>query len=257
MTKEQSIQYYDQLIFQDFRNEYFGNFYNVGYWDEKTTNQEQASRQLVEYITAQVHNHPKRILDVGCGLGAVSNVLKGIWPESDVMGINISENQVAYAATTFPACQFKTMDATQLEFPADSFDLIVSVEAANHFNTRVDFLKEAYRVLKPNSALCMTDLCLRNETRFDPLYIFDVAQYNYIESIASYKEMLQEIGFKNIVVEDINPMSWQRWVEALVAYVEKGYREKTVAESVRTWWVENRQFLLEAAEYYLYVSAYK
>lgn len=257
MTTKQSIQQYDQMIFRDFRKEYFGDFYNVGYWDETTTHQEQACSGLVAYILAHIQYHPQHILDVGCGLGAVSNLLKEMWPSAHVTGMNNSEKQVNYAAATYPACQFKTMDATALDFPSNSLDLVVSVEAANHFNTRLDFLKEAYRVLKPNSALCMTDVCYHNETRYAPLYIFDVAQYNYIESITAYEEMLRGIGFTNIVIEDINSKSWQPWINNVCNYAEKRYREKTIDQAVYDGWVKNRQFLYDSAEYYLKVTAYK
>jgi ubiquinone/menaquinone biosynthesis C-methylase UbiE len=248
---------YDKLIFTDFRKELFGNFYNVGFWNEQTTNQEQASRQLVEHVIASVKSTPQQILDVGCGLGAIANVLKQTWPSADVTGINISQHQIDYATKTFPDCTFQCMDATRLAFESNSFDLIVSIEAANHFNTRLDFLKEAYRVLKPNSKLCMSDLCLRNETRFDNLYIFDVAEFNYIESIPAYEEMLREIGFNDVVVSDMNAQTWQTWVKRTVEYAEKAFRDNAIAEEVYAGWVKNQDYLYESAEYYLYVSATK
>lgn len=248
---------YDNIIFSEFRELLFGNFYNVGFWNEQTINQQQASRQLVEHVISSVQITPQYILDVGCGLGAIANVLKQIWPRANVTGINISEKQIEYATKTFSDCSFQCMDATRLVFESNSFDLIVSIEAVNHFNTRFDFLKEAYRVLKPNSKLCMSDLCLRKEARFDHMYIFDVAEFNYIESIPAYEEMLREIGFKDVVVRDMNANTWQTWIKQTAQFVEKAFHEKNIDEFVYAYWAKNQEFLYEAAEYYLYVSATK
>ncbi len=257
MNKAEAITHYDKLIFTEFRNQFFGEFYNVGFWNNETTNPEQACRQLVKKVISNIQTTPHQILDVGCGLGAVANVLKQTWPSANVTGINISQNQIDYANQTFPDCTFQCMDATQLAFESNSFDLLVSIEAANHFDTRIDFLKEAYRVLKPNGTLCMSDLCLRNEKRFDSLYIFDVSTVNYIESIEAYEAILREIGFKDIVIRDMNAQTWQSWVKQIVQFVKNKYENNQVPKSVFDYWVNNQQFLHEAAEYYLHVSATK
>ena len=94
-----------------------------------------------------IEYEPKNILEVGCGLDAVSNVIKGKWANANVTGINISENQINFAKNKFPDYDFEVMDATKLTIESDSIDLLVSIEAANLFNTRIDFLKEAYRVM--------------------------------------------------------------------------------------------------------------
>ena len=44
------------------------------------------------------------------------------------------------------------MDATELDFRDNSFDSIICVEAAFHFDTREKFVREAYRVLKLEAA---------------------------------------------------------------------------------------------------------
>lgn len=257
MTKDAAIAHYDNLIFTEFRNQFFGHFYNVGFWTKETTNPEQACRQLVEKVISNVQYTPQCILDVGCGLGAVANELKQTWPMADVTGINISQNQIDFASKTFPDCTFQCMDAAHLAFESNSFDLVVSIEAANHFNTRIDFLKEAYRVLKPNSTLCMSDLCFHKEKRFDDLYIFDVAEVNYIESINAYEAILHKIGFKNIVIHDINPNTWQTWIKQVVQFVENAYQNNQLPKHVYDSWIGMQHYLNEAAEYYLCVSATK
>ena len=75
MNSAESIQVYDSIIFQQFSKRYFGDFYNVGYWDENVKDQQRASKNLVDHVLSGIKYVPKNILEVGCGLGAVSNVI--------------------------------------------------------------------------------------------------------------------------------------------------------------------------------------
>lgn len=257
MNSAESIQVYDSIIFQQFSKRYFGDFYNVGYWDDNIKDQQGASRNLVDHVLSGIKYEPKNILEVGCGLGAVSNVIKGKWDNAHVTGINISENQINFAKNKFPDCDFEVMDATNLTIESDSIDLLVSIEAANHFNTRIDFLKEAYRVIKPGSSICMSDLCLRNEEKYAPLYIFNVASFNYIEGIEQYKDILSTIGFKNIVVKDMKSNTWDVWIQKVIHFATEMYENNELDYETYMGWVNSKELLENAAEYYLYVSAEK
>lgn len=74
-----------------------------------------------------------RILDVGCGKGAFTALLKT--PTNEVLGIDVSETAVAKASSRYPDIEFRRLAATDLYrlVPAH-FDLIVAVEVLSYLH---------------------------------------------------------------------------------------------------------------------------
>lgn len=90
-----------------------------------------------------------RILDVGCGLGYFSNVLR---MAGTVTAVDISPTCVGKAATAFPEVTFEALDiAKPLPWPAASFDCIVVLGVLWFVLEKIDdVLLEFSRVLAPS-----------------------------------------------------------------------------------------------------------
>ncbi|HRR10107.1 MAG TPA: class I SAM-dependent methyltransferase [Rhodothermales bacterium] len=102
------------------------------------------------------------ILDYGCGRGALSLRLLQSKAEK-VYGIDISEvyiadciNQAEAAGFPLTAYDFRVMDAHILDFPDESFDLIVGYGILHHLVPQVA-LNEIYRVLKPGGRVLLQE----------------------------------------------------------------------------------------------------
>ncbi|KGF72842.1 methyltransferase type 11 [Neosynechococcus sphagnicola sy1] len=76
----------------------------------------------------QIRVQPQRILDLGCGTGSMTLMLKHAFPQAAVTGLDLSPYMLAMAESKAQlanlAIQWRHGDAATTEFPAASFDLI-------------------------------------------------------------------------------------------------------------------------------------
>lgn len=206
---------YDAMIFASERAEIFGasGFFNVGYWEAGTTGQEAACLALLSRLLETVPRGARRVLDVGCGLGAGTREIRRRHAEALVVGINVSPRQLAFCLHLPANCQFACMDAARLGFAEESFDSILSIEAAFHFRTRQAFLREAARVLRPGGRIALSDILLTDASLLGERI---VPPENRVASIEDYSALLAEAGFADVIVEDATGPCWAAFCEERV-----------------------------------------
>ena len=136
---------------------------HAGFWDYKVrTLQEALEREnqiLSELAKITASDH---VLDAGCGVGG-SSIYLAKRCHCQVTGITLSSQQVE-RAKNFAAShgvsdqtEFKVMDFCHTDFPDNSFDVVWAIESVCHAENFSDFLKEAYRLLKPNGRIVIAD----------------------------------------------------------------------------------------------------
>ncbi len=100
-------------------------------------------------------NKGDRVLDLGCGNGRIYEFLKG----TDYTGADNSSKIIEEAKKKYPELKFIKAEALNLPFPDNSFDFVFSIAVLHHIPSkelRIDFLKEAKRVLKKKGKLVIT-----------------------------------------------------------------------------------------------------
>ncbi len=121
---------------------------------------------------------PSRILDIGCSAGAASAAYAWNYPDAEVHAIDIGAGMLRYAHARAEsldvAVHFHQMDATSLDFPDGSFDLVVSHNALHEMSdeTRQRMIAETMRALRPGGLLVYQDVNVRSIT--DPLIKADI-----------------------------------------------------------------------------------
>lgn len=70
---------------------------------------------------------PKRIIDVGCGPGNSTVVLKKRYPNAYVIGVDNSQNMIDRARSSYPDIEFELFDAScDFDKLTDKFDIVFS-----------------------------------------------------------------------------------------------------------------------------------
>jgi ubiquinone/menaquinone biosynthesis C-methylase UbiE len=103
----------------------------------------------------------KRWLDVGCGTGALCEVILERCAPSEYVGVDVADAQLNYARARHPAAnvQFKRDDALALSFRDGEFDAAASAYVINFFPEPRMMAAEMKRVVCPSGivAACTFD----------------------------------------------------------------------------------------------------
>jgi len=89
-----------------------------------------------------------KILEIGCGPGALAGALHRWYPEAEITAIDRDSEFIAFAKEHEPGIRFMVGDATELPFEEGSFDVTISNTVSEHIEPGV-FYGEQQRVLKP------------------------------------------------------------------------------------------------------------
>ena len=143
--------------------------------------------------------------------------------------------------------------SAEMTFESASFDVVLCVEAAMHFRTRLRFFQEAYRLLKPGGTLILTDMLIGDR---ESLKQWHVPEENYLIEVDVYRRHMTEAGFKNVNIQDERDLCWCRWCDSLTAWLASDSPMATSQESLelRRIGIEQQRPLVTS---YLLVSAMK
>ncbi|MBF0543916.1 MAG: class I SAM-dependent methyltransferase [Candidatus Riflebacteria bacterium] len=207
------VESYDQL----FRNAnyYFGDrrekgFANLGLFQPETSDHETACENLMERLLGLIRQQKNIVLDVGCGLGGSTQSIARHFPPEKIHGINISEYQLSECRVRIPQANFYLMAAESLAFRKNMFDTVVSVEAAPHFQGRYDFIKEAYRVLKPGGELVVADMLFTAQPK---KFRKALANQEIYKNLEEYRALYEKSGFCDISFDDVTNACWKGFTE--------------------------------------------
>jgi SAM-dependent methyltransferase len=137
---------------------------------------EQLSMLRTRYHLARERSRGKDVLEVACGSGMGLGYLAK--EARTVVGGDVDESVLRFAREHYRGCgniEVRQMDAHELPFEDDSFDLVLMYEALYYLRDAGQFLKEAQRVLRPGGELIICSVNCRwhgfNPSPFSTRYV--------------------------------------------------------------------------------------
>ncbi len=136
--------------------------------------EETFKRKLIQHANIQPH---MKVLDLGCGTGTLTVMLKRAQPEAHITGVDGDPEvlEIAREKSRGLDVQWDEGLASSLPYPDSAFDRVVTSLVIHHLVTddKREAFKEIFRVLKPRGELSILDFGAPHSslTRFMTTYM--------------------------------------------------------------------------------------
>jgi len=214
---EKVAAYYDANTQPFYLDRWHPEDVHFGWFPEGTSARDHyaAVKRMTEFLVAPGETTASHfVLDAGCGVGgAAVDIARD--SGARVLGVTISPVQVSLATARAEAAGLSHLASFQradcsAALPCDdaSVDVVVTIEAACHFDDKPNFLRECRRVLRPGGRLVgsdwmAADSCSEPDYREFLQPVCDAWRLSGMETPSSWRAMLGDAGFEVRDCEDL------------------------------------------------------
>jgi trans-aconitate 2-methyltransferase len=174
---------------------------------------DERTRPAHELLARIAVSNPRRVIDLGCGPGNSTALLRHQWPEAEVIGLDSSPDMIAAAARDYPEGQWIVADIGAWS-DATPFDVIFSNAALYWVANHRALLPRLFQLVSPSGALAVQmprhvesrvhQLILEISSRAEWRHLMgDARAAVVVHDPASYYDMLQPFAARIDVWETI------------------------------------------------------
>ena len=197
---------------------------------------------LVKHIKEKYFkiNSGNKLLDIGCGNGIYVWIFEKLGYEAYGVDKNTEKCRLLLDSANLNKIKEIDLEKEKIPFEDNYFDFIFSKSTIEHIYNTENFMKEAYRVLKPNGKIVI--LTPDYESRYKDF--FEHWQHVKPFTLKSLWSCLEEFGFKNVKVEKFYqlPLLWKcpylKFLAKLTAMlIPDRFKYKDKKQTIHRTWV--------------------
>jgi SAM-dependent methyltransferase len=182
-------------------------------WGPGVTSRREAVHHTHALVLDELGAGDRRVLDLGCGVGAAALYLARRRPV-EVVGVSISPAQVRladrFAARAGPlpgSVRFAVADFTALPGDLAGFDLAFAIESFVHADSAAAFFAQAAGALRPGGALVIID-DVRTTDRDDPALDDFISGWHVpsVVTVAEAEALAAAEGLALVAARDLSAM---------------------------------------------------
>jgi len=120
-------------------------------WDPERylTYADQRGRPFVELVARVGTATPSTVVDLGCGPGNLTTLLRDRWPDADIRGVDSSPEMIEKARVADPTITFEVADLRAWAGEAEPVDVLVSNAALQWVPGHLDLLPDLAKRVRP------------------------------------------------------------------------------------------------------------
>ena len=191
-------------------------------WDEGARNAVEAAGHINTLVARAAETAlgqtPRRVRDLGCGVGGSLFHLAQLWPDAQLGGLTLSAAQVRIGQAHLRARGLEgRVSLSQSDFALPTTlppaDLVMAIESHVHADSAASFLRAALLHLRPGGVLIIVDDMLAENhapAGDQAARLIDAFRrgwhLGHVSSGAALVAEAEQLGFEPLRIEDLTPM---------------------------------------------------
>jgi ubiquinone/menaquinone biosynthesis C-methylase UbiE len=175
--------------FDEFADDFAQRFMDIGAYSDS-----------IDAFCSLIRTEKPRILELGCGPGNVTRLLKVRFPEAQIMAIDLAPRMIEIARQQMPEVDFRVMDVRNISAISEKFDAVMC-SFCLPFLSKADtaqLIADCAELLMPNGVLYISTMeGDESKAGFEPTSFSGPAEiyFNY-HNQADLQRSFAECGFE-------------------------------------------------------------